>query len=156
MLVRRIALTHRFGVHGLVLMQAEQGYTVFADLELPGDASMDSWHVAIQAFRKEVRLRLGATRVEVHVEPDLREIPSYPAPVPENWEQLVRTAMINSGAPLPSGIALCTESEKRFCIISIPQENGLSVQESHNRLSCINSKLREALPPVARIIVVYE
>lgn len=156
MLVRRIALTHRFGVHGLVLMQAEQGYTVFADLELPGDASMDSWHVAIQAFRKEVRLRLGATRVEVHVEPDLREIPTYPAPVPENWEQLVRTAMINSGAPLPSGIALCTQGEKRFCIISIPQENGLSVQESHKRLSCINSKLREALPPVARIIVVYE
>lgn len=156
MLVRRIALTHRFGVHGLVLMQAEQGYTVFADLELPGGASLDSWHVAIQAFRKEVRLRLGAARVEVHVEPDLREIPAYSTPVPENWEQLVRKAMISSGAPLPAAITLCTQGVQRFCIISIPQEGALSVQESHERLSGINRKLREALPPVARIIVVYE
>lgn len=156
MIVRRIALTHRFGVHGLVLMHAEQGYTVFADLELPADASLDSWHVAIQAFRKEVQLRLGAHRVMVHVEPDLREIPAFATPVPDNWEQLVRQAMVSGGAPIPSAVNLYTNGERRFCFISIPREHGLSVQESHERLSAINKKLRATLPPVARIIVGYE
>ncbi|MBR5895135.1 MAG: cation transporter [Akkermansia sp.] len=156
MLVRRIALTHRFGVHGLVLMQSEQGYTVFADLELPGNASLDSWHIAIQAFRKEVSLRLNADRVMVHVEPDLREIPAYATPVPDDWEQLVRQAMITSGAPLPTGISLYTAGNRRFCIITIPQECCLNVQESHERLTAINRKLRSELPAVARIIVVYE
>jgi len=156
MLVRRIALTHRFGVHGLVLMHAEQGYTVFADLELPGNASLDSWHVAIQAFRKEVHLRLGAARVMVHVEPDLREIPPFSAPIPEDWEQQVRHAMITHGAPLPTAINLYTSGSRRFCIITIPQEYGLNIQESHERLSGINLKLRATLPKIARIVVLYE
>ena len=156
MLVRRIALTHRFGVHGLVLMHAEQGYTVFADLELPGNASLDSWHVAIQAFRKEVRLRLGADSVMVHVEPDLREIPTFSTPVPEDWEQQVRHAMITHGAPLPTNISLYTSGDQRFCIITIPQECCLNVQESHERLTGINTKLRSTLPKVARLIVLYE
>lgn len=156
MIVRRIALTHRFGVHGLVLMQAEQGYTVFADLELPAEASLDGWKVPIQAFCKEVKLRLKAEQVFVHIEPDLREIPNYPLPVPDNWEQLVRRAMINIGAPLPLSIDLYTQENHRFCIISIPQEVGLSVQESHDHLSAINRKLREELPQVARLIVLYK
>lgn len=156
MLVRRIALTHRFGVHGLVLMHAEQGYTVFADLELPGNASLDSWHIAIQAFRKEVMRRLNADRVMVHVEPDLREIPTFSTPMPEDWEQLVRHAMIANGAPLPTGIQVYTQQQQRFCIITIPQECCLTVQESHERLTAINRKLRSELPSAARIIVVYE
>ena len=156
MIVRRIALTHRFGVHGLVLMHAEQGYTVFADLELPGGAALDSWHVAIQAFRKEVKLRLNAERVMVHIEPDLREIPTFTAPVPDDWEQLVRRAMIDNGAPLPNTIKLYTEGNRRFCIITIPQNSGLNVQESHDHLSAINRKLRANLPPVARLIVLYD
>lgn len=156
MLVRRIALTHRFGLHGLVLMKAEQGYTVFADLELPAHASLDSWHVAIQAFRKEVKLKLGADRVMVHVEPDLREIPAFHTPIPHDWEQQVRQAMINGGAPLPTSVNIYTNESRRFCIITIPQECCLNVQESHNRLSAINRNLRNTLPAVARIIVVYE
>lgn len=156
MLVRRIALTHRFGVHGLVLMRAEQGYTVFADLELPGGASLDSWHIAIQAFRKEVKLRLQADRVMVHVEPDLREIPAFTTPIPPDWKEQVRQAMITGGAPLPTTVNMYTEGNHRFCIITIPQESSLSVQESHERLSSINKKLRASLPPVARLIVVYE
>lgn len=154
--VRRIALTHRFGVHGLVLMHAEQGYTVFADLELPAAAALDHWQVPIQAFRKEVKRRLGAERVLVHVEPELREIPAFTDPVPGDWEQLVRSAMIANGAPLPTAIHLRTRGQQRFCLISIPQENGLTVRQSHERLTTINRKLRTELPPVARIIVVYE
>jgi len=137
-------------------MQAEQGYTVFADLELPAEASLDGWKVPIQAFCKEVKLRLKAEQVFVHIEPDLREIPNYPLPVPDDWEQLVRRAMINIGAPLPLSIDLYTQENHRFCIISIPQEVGLSVQESHDHLSAINRKLREELPQVARLIVLYK
>lgn len=156
MIVRRIALTHRFGVHGLVLMRAEQGYTVFADLELPGDATLDGWRVAVQAFRKEVSLRLKADNVVVHMEPDLREIPAFTTPLPEDWEQQVHRAMIENGAPLPTSIKLYTKHERRFCIITIPQESSLTVSQSHERLSSINRKLRATLPAVARLIVVYE
>lgn len=156
MLVRRIALTHRFGVHGLVLMHAEQGYTIFADLELPATAALDNWQVPIQAFRKEVKRRLGAERVLVHVEPELREIPAFSTPIPNDWEQRVRSAMIANGAPLPTAITLRTRGQHRFCLISIPQENGLTVQESHERLTTINRKLRNDLPAAARILVVYD
>ena len=76
--------------------------------------------------------------------------------MPTDWEQLVRSAMIANGAPLPNTITLRTRGQQRFCLISIPQENNLTVQESHERLTNINRKLRTALPPVARIIVVYD
>ena len=156
LLIRRIALTHRFGMHGLVLMQAEQGFIIFTDLELPPHANLSGWNVAIQAFRKEVQRRLKAQAVIVHVEPDVRELPTYLQAVPHNWESQVRHAMITMGAPLPSDIKLYTKDNHRLCIISIPQEGALNVQESHERISSINKRLRDMLPRVAKIIVTYE
>lgn len=158
MIVRQIALTHRFGVHGLVLMHAREGYIVFADLELPADATYDTWGIAIQAFRNEVRRHLKADRVVVHVEPDVREIPAFDTPLPaaEDWEQQVRKAMVDMGAPLPVRIECFTKGAQHLCIVSIPNEPTISVQDSHKRLSLLKKQLTEALPPVARIIVAYE
>ena len=81
MLVRRIALTHRFGVHGLVLLHADQGFVIFTDLELPPHAALGAWRVAIRAFMNDLRRRLHADRVVVHVEPNLRELPSFDEPL---------------------------------------------------------------------------
>ncbi|MBE6416874.1 MAG: cation transporter [Akkermansiaceae bacterium] len=156
LLIRRIALTHRFGIHGLVLMQAEQGLIIFADLELPAHATLEGWHVAIQAFRSEVQRKLNAQSVIVHVEPDVRELPAYTPDIPPDWEKQVRQAMIHLGAPLPTSIQLYTQGQHRLCIVSIPTEYSLNVQESHNRISSINKRLREQLPNIARIIVTYE
>lgn len=156
LLIRRIALTHRFGVHGLVLMRAEQGLIIFTDLELPSNATLEGWHVAIQAFRSEVQRKLHATDVIVHVEPDIRELPAYRSPVPANWESKVRHAMISLGAPLPTAIKLYTDGEHRLCIVSIPTEFSLNVHESHERISSINKRLRAQLPELAKIIVTYE
>ena len=64
--------------------------------------------------------------------------------------------MITHGAPLPTAINLYTSGSRRFCIITIPQEYGLNIQESHERLSGINLKLRATLPKIARIVVLYE
>ena len=156
LLIRRIALTHRFGVHGLVLMHAEQGLIIFTDLELPPNATLEGWHVAIQAFRSEVQRKLNAGSVVVHVEPDVREIPTFRTPIPTDWENKVRQAMISLGAPLPTSIKLYTKAESRLCIVSIPTEFSLNVQESHERVSSINKRLRAQLPDVAKIIVTYE
>lgn len=156
LLIRRIALTHRFGVHGLILMPSEQGLVIFTDLELPPTATLEGWHVAIQAFRKEVQRKLNAHNVVVHVEPDVRELPSFHLPIPEDWEKKVRSTMISLGAPLPTAIQLYTHGDHRLCIVSIPTEFGLNVQESHDRISCIGKRLREQLPAVAKVIVTYE
>jgi hypothetical protein len=64
--------------------------------------------------------------------------------------------MITMGAPLPTDIKLYTQDNHRLCIISIPQEGALNVQESHERISSINKRLRDMLPQVAKIIVTYE
>lgn len=156
LIIRRIALTHRFGVHGLVLMPSEQGFIIFTDLELPGNAVLGGWHVAIQAFRKEVQRKLNAAAVIVHVEPDVRELPVFTKPIPHNWESQVRQNMISMGAPLPTGIKLYTQGNRRLCVVSIPQENSLNVQDSHERLTAINKRLRTQLPDVAKIIVSYD
>lgn len=158
MMVRQLALTHRFGVHGLVLMHADEGYIVFTDLELPAEATFDSWGVAIQAFRNEVRRHLGADRVVVHVEPDVREIPAFDIPLPpgEEWEQQVRRAMITMGAPLPLRVDCYTKGAQRLCIVTIPDEPLLSVADSHKRLSLLKKQLTAALPRAARIIVAYK
>lgn len=156
LLIRRIALTHRFGIHGLILMHADQGLVIFADLELPGNATLEGWHVAVQAFRNEVQRKLNAQNVIVHIEPDIRELPEYAQEVPQNWDEQVRQAMINLGAPLPTSIKLYTQKQHRLCIVSIPTEFSLNVQESHHRISAINKRLRDQLPNVARIIVTYE
>lgn len=158
MMVRQLALTHRFGVHGLVLMHAVEGYVVFADLELPAEATYNTWGVAIQAFRNEVRRHLGADRVVVHVEPDVREIPVFSSPIPamEEWEAQVRKAMVSMGAPLPTRIECFTKEAQQLCIVSIPNEPMLSVLDSHKRLSLLKKQLTAALPPVARIVVAYE
>lgn len=156
LLIRRIALTHRFGVHGLILMQAEQGLVIFTDLELPPHATLEGWHVAIQAFRSEVQRKLNALDVIVHVEPDVRELPTHRTSIPADWENKVRHAMISLGAPLPTSIKLYTMGEHRLCVVNIPTEFSLNVQESHERVSSINKRLRAELPDVAKIIVSYE
>lgn len=154
--VRRIALTHRLGVHSLRLMHAEQGFLVFTDLELPPAAVLENWNVAVQAFRREVSRRLGADYVFVHIEPNVRTLMEYPQPVPEDWEELVRRTMVALGAPLPCAIRMFTQDQRRVCFISIPMESSLSVEESHLRLSRLTKTLAAQLPPVARVFVVYE
>lgn len=155
--IRRLALTHRFGVHGLVLQHTDDGRFVIAiDLELPPEATLESWQVAISAFRKEVQRNLKADVVALHVEPDLRRVPACPGPLPDDWEEQVRQAMINRGAPLPTSIQCYTRGPERLCIISIPKENSLTVEASHTRLTRLNKKIAERLPGLARIMVTYE
>ena len=157
MLVRRIALTHRFGVHGLVLMHAEQGFVIFTDLELPPHARLGAWKVAIRAFKNDLRRRLHADHVVVHVEPDLRGLPSFDQPLPEagEWDGSVRRAMQELGAPQPVDIKIYTRGSERLCIVFIPPEYHLSVAESHTHLSNLTKQLSAALPHLARIIVAY-
>ena len=157
MLVRRIALTHRFGVHGLVLLHAEQGFVIFTDLELPPHASLGVWKVAIRAFKNDLRRRLHADRVVVHVEPDLRELPSFDEPLPPacEWTARVHRAMQELGAPQPVGVELFTRGGERLCAVFIPQEDSLTVEQSHARLSSLTKQLTAALPRLARIIVAY-
>ena len=155
--IRRLALSHRFGVHGLVLQHTDDGKFIIAvDLELPPAATLESWQVAVEAFRKEVQRNLNADLVALHVEPDLRRVPAYTEPLPEDWEDQVRQAMIHRGAPLPSSISCYTRGHERLCIITIPRESRLTVEESHSRLTKLNKKLAERLPSVARIMVTYE
>lgn len=155
--IRRLALSHRFGVHGLVLQHTDDGkFLIAVDLELPPAATLESWQVAVEAFRKEVQRNLNADLVALHVEPDLRRVPAYTEPLPEDWEDQVRQAMIHRGAPLPSSISCYTRGHERLCIITIPREPRLTVEESHARLTKLNKKLAERLPAVARIMVTYE
>lgn len=155
--IRRLALSHRFGVHGLVLQHTDDSKFIIAvDLELPPAATLESWQVAVEAFRKEVQRNLNADLVALHVEPDLRRVPAYTDPLPEDWEDQVRQAMIHRGAPLPSSISCYTRGHERLCIITIPREPRLTVEESHARLTKLNKKLAERLPSVARIMVTYE
>ena len=155
--IRRLALSHRFGVHGLVLQHTDDGKFIIAvDLELPPAATLESWQVAVEAFRKEVQRNLNADLVALHVEPDLRRVPAYTEPLPEDWEDQVRQAMIHRGAPLPSSISCYTRGHERLCIITIPREPRLTVEESHARLTKLNKKLAERLPSAARIMVTYE
>ena len=155
--IRRLALSHRFGLHGLVLQHTDDGKFIIAvDLELPPAATLESWQVAVEAFRKEVQRNLNADLVALHVEPDLRRVPAYTEPLPEDWEDQVRQAMIHRGAPLPSSISCYTRGHERLCIITIPREPRLTVEESHARLTKLNKKLAERLPSVARIMVTYE
>ena len=63
-----------------------------------------------------------------------------PEPLPEDWEDQVRQAMIHRGAPLPSSISCYTRGHERLCIITIPRESRLTVEESHARLTKLNKK----------------
>lgn len=155
LLIRRIALSHRFGVHGLVLMDSDQGLIVTADLEIPRDATLAGWSVPIHAFRQEVRRHLNALRVEVHVEPDVRELPQVQTELPPDWQEQVRRAMVRIGAPLPTAVDTYGDGTSRLCLVSIPTEAGLSVEESHARLSLLNKRLSEELPPAAKLMLVY-
>lgn len=153
--IRRIALTHRFGVHGLVLLPTEAGLIVSADLELPKDATLAAWQVPVEAFRREVAHHLKAARVLVHVEPSLRELPVWQAPLPEDWEEQVRAAMIRIGAPLPTRIQTYENAGQRLCAVSIPMEADLTVEQSHARLSSLTKRLEEVLPTHSRLLVTY-
>lgn len=154
--IRRIALTHRFGVHGLVLLPTERGLIVSADLELPRGATLAAWQVPVEAFRREVAHHLHAARVLVHVEPNLRELPAAQQPLPDDWAEQVRRAMIQLGAPLPDRVETYEGSEgQRLCAVSIPMEAELTVEQSHARLTELTKRLTAALPPLARVLVTY-
>ena len=154
-IIRRIALTHRFGVHGLVLLHTEGGLIVSADLELPKDAALAAWQVPVEAFRREVAHHLKAARVLVHVEPNLRELPAQTEPLPADWEEQVRRAMIRIGAPLPTRIETYEREGQRLCAVSIPMEAELTVEQSHARLTALTKNLAGELPPLARVLVTY-
>lgn len=155
--IRRIALTHRFGVHGLLMIHAEQGLIISVDLEMPPDAPLENWQVPVEAFRHEVARSLNAARVVVHVEPNRRVLPpsALPMPEPGAWREEVRAAMIRIGAPLPTSIEIYCEGDARSCIVTIPMESTLTVAESHERLTLLTQKLTEELPAVARMLITY-
>lgn len=156
--IRRLALTHRFGVHGLVLLHTEDGlFVILVDLELPRHATLEHWHVPVEAFRREVAHHLHADRVVVHVEPSERILPvrTQPLPPEEEWNERVRRAMVSIGAPLPTAINTYKDGDRRLCVVSIPPEFSLTVEESHGRLTMLTKKLSEALPAVARMVVTY-
>ena len=156
-LIRRLALTHRFGVHGLMLLHTDDDrFIVAVDLELPPGATMAAWQVAVEAFRKEVLRNLKADVVALHVEPDLRHLPSFDTPLPADWEEQIRATLIRRGAPLPTRMAIHTRGSERLCLIYIPREPALTVEESHSRLTKLNKKLTEKLPSFARFMVTYE
>lgn len=156
-IIRRLALTHRFGVHGLVLHHTDDARFIIAvDLELPAEATLESWQVPIEAFRKEIIRNIGADVVALHVEPSLRRLPQSHENLPDDWEDQVRNAMIQRGAPLPTRICCFNRGNERLCIIFIPKENKLTVAESHARLTKLNKKLAERLPDIARIMVTYD
>lgn len=158
LMVRRLALVHRLGVHGLLMTESEKGLVIFTDLEVPGDATLDSWKIAVQAFRNDVKHYLNAHRVVVHVEPDVREVPVSHLPLPDaqDWQNKVRSAMISCGAPLPSSIRLYGKDDRRVCIVTIPDELELRVKDSHKRISRLKALLKEQLPAVAQVIICYE
>ncbi len=158
LLVRQIALTHRFGSHGLVLLRTDDGKLfVFVDLELPPQAKLSAWRIAVEAFRSDVHRRLGAARVVAHVEPDVRELPesTLTEPEPGEWEELVRRRMMELGYPLPCKVEMFRQGDQRICVVSIPPEEGLKVIESHQRLSGMDKKLAEVLPRLAKVVVTY-
>lgn len=154
-IIRRIALTHRFGVHGLMLLPTQNGLVVSADLELPKDAALADWQVPVEAFRREVAHHLNAIRVFVHLEPSLRELPAQAEPLPEDWEEQVRTAMIRLGAPIPRSIETYEEGGRRLCTVGVPIEKELTVEQSHTRLTTLTKRLTEELPPLAKLLVTY-
>lgn len=154
-IIRHVALTHRFGVHGLVLLPTADGLVVSADLELPKNAALADWQVPVEAFRREVAHHLNAIRVFVHVEPDLRELPAHRAPLPADWESQVRSAMIRMGAPIPRRVETFDREGQRLCTVSIPIEKDLTVEQSHARLTALTKRLSEELPPLARLMVTY-
>lgn len=154
-IIRRIALTHRFGVHGLVLLPTESGLIVSADLELPKDATLAAWQVPVEAFRREVAHHLQAAQVLVHVEPSLRELPVQQEALPADWDAQVRAAMIRIGAPLPNRIQTYEHEGHRLCVVSIPMEAELTVEQSHARLTSLTKRLAEELPAYTRLLVTY-
>lgn len=154
-IIRRIALTHRFGVHGVVLLPTAQGLIVTADLELPKDAAMADWKLPVEAFRREVAHHLKAVRVMVHVEPSLRELPVQHTPLPDDWAESVRNAMVQIGAPLPVSVDTYEQGGKRLCVVCIPAESELTVEQSHARLTFLTKRMEELLPPLARLMVTY-
>ncbi len=156
LIVRQIALAHRMGVHSLRLIRADQGTVVFTDLELPGDATLETWNLPIQTFRAEVRRYLSAREVYVHIEPDMRTLREFDLPIPEDWESQIRRAMRELRAPAPSRVALYTREKRRICFVCIPPFPKLSIAQSHEQLSQLGVQLSAKLPPVAHIVVVYE
>jgi len=175
-IIRRLALAHRFGVHGLIIMPHEKGPIIFADLELPAEASLDSWDTPTRAFQSEVARALGAQHVYVHIEPDTRQLPSAPE-LPEDiakWEERIRESLQEFGIPSPSAIhchrldveaqeANATKSDKEevpavHCLTSvfIPKTFGLNIAESHAQLKEIEKHLMHALPSCGRIIICYD
>ena len=156
LIVRQIALAHRMGVHSLRLIRADQGTVIFTDLELPEGATLETWDLPIQAFRAEVRRHLGAEEVYVHIEPDMRTLPEFMLPVPEDWNTRIKCAMEKLGAPTPSRIALYTQGKRRICFICIPPSPKLSVTQSHEQLTLLSTQLSSILPPVAHLVVVFE
>ena len=86
----------------------------------------------------------------------MRRVPDFSSPLPNDWDTQVRDAMIRRSAPLPTGISTYTRGNERLCVIRIPKEFSLTVEESHARLTRLNKKLAEHLPPVARILVTYD
>ncbi len=154
--IRQIALTHRMGVHSLRLLEADQGLLIFTDLELPPQATLESWAVPVQAFRTEVARRLHATAVFVHIEPNMRTLPHFEQSVPADWEKLVRHTMKEINGPSPSSIHLYTHGSQRVCFVCIPANPALTIAQSHDFLTRITNELTTALPGIARIFVVYE
>lgn len=157
LMVRHIALSHRFSVHGYALAcTPEQGDVLFLDVELPPDLKLSQTLVAVRAFETDVRNRLGIARIVSHIEPDSRDFRTR-TPLDLPSEAVIRETVSEIFRLHPEAEfrtwEILTSQDAPILLITAGISEAQNVHDSHVLLKRMEDELKREMPAFGKISI---
>ena len=157
-LARRIAAEHDLSIHNLVLSDQPDGLLIYLHVEASPSMSLRQAHDHVQAFENDLRQRLGASRIDTHIEPDDRLYPTtrtsrlqadlteIKKTVERLLPQFPEVSHIHDLRVTPLGGAPLLSFH---CML----DDSMSVEAAHDIATAMEHRLRILLPDIDRILI---
>ena len=157
-LARRIAAEHDLAIHNLVLSDQPDGLLVYLHAEASPTMTLKEAHDHVDAFENDLRQRLGALRIDTHIEPDDRLFPTTRASrlqadlqsIRETVERLLpqfpEVSHVHDLRVTPLGGAPLLSFH---CML----DDRMSVEAAHDIATKLEHRLRILLPDIDRILI---
>ena len=159
--VYAVALAHDVPVHSVFIQRRPDGLCVYVHVEAPSLMSLAEAHAKVDAFEKSLARRIGAVRIDTHIEPDSRvmyeELLAHECVDPKTLLENINAVLAkNPNFPAAHNAEAYMVAGQQVVSFHSLADGRLSVAEAHELASHMEHVLRAHMPGVDRLLIHME